>query len=218
LKPPKSAGLIADLDDLDAAQLREDPAATQPQQLATAQPGADLDEEVVAIEGPAGGQEVADLLGREGPSALVAKDLFGVQARLGGLHLPDRVGGEQAFLAGGLQDPQQDRATSHHPAMAELAGQSQTRQLWQGGVDTGGDHQPQLPWGTPQQNLDRPSGLRPAHGVEVVQDQHDRLGKPGQRAQQQPREVAIGGLQPRFQALEHTANGPPGLAQCGQHR
>src|SRR5215212_10011805 len=84
-------------------------------------PGADLDEEVVAVERPTGGQEGADLLGREGPSALVAKDLFGVQAWLGGLYLTNRVGGEQVFLARGFQDAQQDRATGHHPAMAELA-------------------------------------------------------------------------------------------------
>jgi hypothetical protein len=58
----------------------EDPAAAQAQQLAAAQPGPGLDEEVVAVEGSAGGQEVAELLGGEGPSALVAEDLFGVQA------------------------------------------------------------------------------------------------------------------------------------------
>jgi hypothetical protein len=57
------AGLIADLDDLDPAQLGKDPAATQAQQLPAAQPGADLDEEVVAVERPTGSQEVADLLG-----------------------------------------------------------------------------------------------------------------------------------------------------------
>jgi hypothetical protein len=57
------AGLIANLDHLDAAQLREDPAAAQAQQLAAAQPGADLDQEMVPVEGSTGGQEVADLLG-----------------------------------------------------------------------------------------------------------------------------------------------------------
>jgi hypothetical protein len=49
------AGLIADLDDLDAPQLWVDAAATQPEQLAAAQPRADLGEEVVAVEGAAGG-------------------------------------------------------------------------------------------------------------------------------------------------------------------
>jgi hypothetical protein len=77
------AGLIGDLDDLDPGQLGEDAAAAQAQQLAAAQPGPDLDEEVVAVERPTGGQEMPDLLGGEGPSALVAKDLVGVQARLG---------------------------------------------------------------------------------------------------------------------------------------
>jgi hypothetical protein len=72
------AGLIADLDDLDAAELGEDPATAQAQQLAAAQPGPDLDEEVVAVKRPTGGQEVADLLGREDSSALVAEDLLGV--------------------------------------------------------------------------------------------------------------------------------------------
>jgi hypothetical protein len=105
---PEPAGLIADLDDLDPAQLGEDAAAAQPKQLAAAQPGTDLDEEVVAVKGPTGGQEVAELLGCEGPSALVAEDLFGVQARLGGLDLANRIGGDQAFLAGRLQDAQQD--------------------------------------------------------------------------------------------------------------
>jgi hypothetical protein len=50
----------------------------RPQQLAAAQPGPDLDEEVVAVKRPTGGQEVADLLGREDSSALVAEDLLGV--------------------------------------------------------------------------------------------------------------------------------------------
>src|SRR5215211_221962 len=117
---PEPAGLIADLDDLDAAQLREDPAAAQPQQLPATQAGADLNEEVVAVERPAGGQEVADLLRGEGPSTLVTEDLFWIEARLGGLDLADRIGGEQVFLAGGLQDPQQDRATGHHPTVAEV--------------------------------------------------------------------------------------------------
>jgi hypothetical protein len=57
---------------------------------------------VVAVERPTASQEVAELLRREGSSALVAKDLFGVQARLRGLDLADRVGGEQVFLAGCL--------------------------------------------------------------------------------------------------------------------
>jgi hypothetical protein len=56
------AGLIADLDDLDAPQLWEDAAAAQPEQFAAAQPGADLGEEVVAVERAAGGQEAAELL------------------------------------------------------------------------------------------------------------------------------------------------------------
>jgi hypothetical protein len=112
-------GLIADLDDLDAAQLGEDSAAAQAQQFTAAQPGPDLDEEVVAIERPTGSQEVPEFLGSEGSSALVAEDLFGVRARLGGLHLANRIGGDQAFLAGRLQDAQQDRAAGHHPAMAQ---------------------------------------------------------------------------------------------------
>jgi hypothetical protein len=52
---------------------------------------------------------------------LVAEDLFGVQAWLGGLDLANRVGGEQVFLAGRLQDPQQDRAAGHDPTVAQLA-------------------------------------------------------------------------------------------------
>jgi hypothetical protein len=76
---------------------------------------------VVAVEGPAGSQEVAEFFGGEGASALVAKDLVGVQAGLRGLDLTDRVGGEQVFLAGRFQDAQEDRATGHHPAVAELA-------------------------------------------------------------------------------------------------
>jgi hypothetical protein len=76
---------------------------------------------VVAVEGPTGGQKVADLFGGEGPSALVAEDLFWVQARLGGLDLTNRVGGDQAFFAGCFQDAQQDRAAGHHPTVAELA-------------------------------------------------------------------------------------------------
>ncbi len=63
---------------------------------------------------------MAELLGREGPSALMAEDLFGVQVWLGGLDLTDRVGGDEAFLAGRLQDAQQDRAAGHHPTVAEL--------------------------------------------------------------------------------------------------
>ena len=56
LKPrAEPTGLIADLDHLDAAQLGEDPAAAQAQQLAAAQPGADLNKEVVAVDGPTGG-------------------------------------------------------------------------------------------------------------------------------------------------------------------
>ena len=56
------ASLIADLDNLDAPQLRVDAAATQPEQLAAAQPGADLGEEMVTVERAAGGQEAAELL------------------------------------------------------------------------------------------------------------------------------------------------------------
>jgi hypothetical protein len=55
------AGLVANLDDLDPPQLWKD-AAAQPEQLAAAQPGADLGEEVVAVERAAGGQEAAELL------------------------------------------------------------------------------------------------------------------------------------------------------------
>jgi hypothetical protein len=117
----EAAGLIAHLDHLNARQLREDPAVAQAQQLAAAEPGPHLDEEVVPVERPTGGQKVAKLLGREGPSALVAKDLFGVEARLGGLHLANRIGGDQVFLAGRLQDAQQDGAAGHHPTVAELA-------------------------------------------------------------------------------------------------
>ena len=73
---------------------------------------------MVAVEGSTGGQEVAELLGGEGSSALVAEDLFGVEARLGWLHLADRIGGDQVFLAGCLQDTQQDGAAGHHPGSA----------------------------------------------------------------------------------------------------
>src|SRR5215213_6550355 len=69
----EAAGLVADLDHLDAAQLGVDAAAAQPQQLAAAQPRTDLGEEVVAVEGAAGGQEAAELFRGEGPSALVAE-------------------------------------------------------------------------------------------------------------------------------------------------
>jgi hypothetical protein len=51
----------------------------------------------------------------------MTKDLLGVEARLGRLHLADRVGGEQVFLAGRLQDASQDGPAGHHPAVAQVA-------------------------------------------------------------------------------------------------
>src|SRR5829696_3426118 len=115
------AGLIADLDDLDAPQLREDAAAAQPEQLATAQPRADLGEEVVTVEGAAGGQKAAELLRGEGPPPLVAEDPVRIDPRPGSLHVTDGVGRDQAFAAGRFQDAQQDGPARHHPAVAELA-------------------------------------------------------------------------------------------------
>jgi hypothetical protein len=59
---PEPAGLITNLDDLNAPQLRVHAAPTQPEQLATAQPRTDLGEEVVTVEGAAGSEEAAELL------------------------------------------------------------------------------------------------------------------------------------------------------------
>src|SRR4029450_4257334 len=69
----------------------------QAQQLAAAQPGANLGDEVVAVERPADGEEPAELLGGKG--ALVAEDLLGGDARLWRLHVAARVGGDQPLGA-----------------------------------------------------------------------------------------------------------------------
>jgi hypothetical protein len=114
------AGLVADLDDLDAPQLGVDAAATQPEQLAAAQPGADLGEEVVAVERAAGGQEAAELLRGEGPSALVAEDPVRIDSRLGASTSRTGLVGDQAFAAGRFQDAQQDGSARHHAAVAQL--------------------------------------------------------------------------------------------------
>src|SRR5215217_8931063 len=115
------AGLIADLDDLDAPQLRVDAAAAQPEQLTAAKPGADLYQEVVAVERAAGGQEATELLRGEGPPALVPEEPVRIDTGPGCLHVPDRIGGDQAFAAGRFQDAQQDRSARHHAAVAQLA-------------------------------------------------------------------------------------------------
>src|SRR4029453_6676106 len=95
--------------------------AAQPEQLAAAKPGADLGDEMVAVERPAGGKEPTELLRRQGAAALMAENLVWIDARLWRLHVPHRVGGDQLLLAGGLHDPQQDGAAGHHAAVAELA-------------------------------------------------------------------------------------------------
>jgi hypothetical protein len=59
---PKAAGVVADLDHLDAAGGLVDAACPQAEQLPAAQAGADLDDEVAAVEGRAPGQEAAELL------------------------------------------------------------------------------------------------------------------------------------------------------------
>jgi hypothetical protein len=76
---------------------------------------------VVAVEGPAGGEEPAEFFRGEGAAALVAEDLLRVDARLWRRQVADRVGGDQPLGAGGLEDAQQDRAARHHAAVAELA-------------------------------------------------------------------------------------------------
>jgi hypothetical protein len=68
LKPRPNRPASQRFDDPDAPEFGEDPAAAPAQQLAAAQPGPDLDQEVVAGERPAASQEVADLLGGEGSS------------------------------------------------------------------------------------------------------------------------------------------------------
>jgi hypothetical protein len=57
--------------------------AAEAEQLAAAQPGADLGDEVVAVKRPAGGKEAAELLRGEGAAALVAEDPLRVDTRLG---------------------------------------------------------------------------------------------------------------------------------------
>jgi hypothetical protein len=105
----------------DPPQLRVDPAAAQPEQLAAAQPGADLGEEVVTVKRAAGGQEAAELHRGEGSPALVAEDPLRIDPWPGGLNVTYRVGRDQAFAAGRFQDAQQDRSAGHHAAVAKLA-------------------------------------------------------------------------------------------------
>jgi hypothetical protein len=77
-----------------------DATAAQAEQFAAAKPGADLGDEMVAVERPAGGQKAAELLGGEGAAALVAEDPLWVDARLWRRQVPDRVGGDQPLGAG----------------------------------------------------------------------------------------------------------------------
>jgi hypothetical protein len=74
--------------------------AAQAEQLAAAQPGADLGDEMVMVKRPAGGKEPAEFLGGEGAAALVAEDPLWVDARLWRRQVPDRVGGDQPLGAG----------------------------------------------------------------------------------------------------------------------
>jgi hypothetical protein len=62
------AGVVAHLDNLDASPLLVHAAGAQAEQLAAAQPAPNVDDEVVAVEGRAGRQKSAELLGAEGPS------------------------------------------------------------------------------------------------------------------------------------------------------
>jgi hypothetical protein len=57
LADPELPGVIADLHDLDPLLLQLDPGGAQAEQLAAAQPGANLHQEVIAIEGRAGMEE-----------------------------------------------------------------------------------------------------------------------------------------------------------------
>jgi hypothetical protein len=63
---------------------------------------------VVAVEGAAGGQEAAELLRREGASALVAEDPVRVDPHPGGFNVTDGVGRNQSFPAGPFEDAEQD--------------------------------------------------------------------------------------------------------------
>jgi hypothetical protein len=69
--------------DLDPLPGEVDPEGMQPQQLARAQPGADLDQEVVAVERRAGGQEAGELLRRVGTAPDGAEDDLGSTGRFG---------------------------------------------------------------------------------------------------------------------------------------
>jgi hypothetical protein len=73
-----AAGVIADVDDFDAASGQVHAALPEPEQLAAAQAGGDLGEEMVAVEAWAGGQELAELLGVVGPSPDPTEDDFWV--------------------------------------------------------------------------------------------------------------------------------------------
>src|SRR5262245_48114048 len=75
-------GLVEDLDHLYAAQLGMHPPPTQTEQLAAAQAGAHLGDEMVAVEWPTGGKEPAELLRRECVAALVAENLVRIDAQL----------------------------------------------------------------------------------------------------------------------------------------
>jgi hypothetical protein len=63
---------------------------------------------VVAVERAAGSQEATELFRGECAAALVAEDPVRIDRRLGGFHVTDRVGGDQAFSAGRFEDAQQD--------------------------------------------------------------------------------------------------------------
>lgn len=88
-------------------------ALPQPQQLAAAQAGRDLGEEMVAVEDRTGGQELAELLGAVGARPDPTEDDLWVDRALGRSDLGDRVEGDQAVVRGGLQDPIQERAAGH---------------------------------------------------------------------------------------------------------
>jgi hypothetical protein len=64
-EPP---GVIAYVHDLDPPGIQVDAPRPQTQQFPAAQAGADLDDEVVAVEGRAADQEPAELLGGIGPA------------------------------------------------------------------------------------------------------------------------------------------------------
>jgi hypothetical protein len=51
----------------------------------------------------------------------VTEDPLWIDPRLGGFHVADGVGGDQAFAAGRFEDPKEDRPARHHATVAELA-------------------------------------------------------------------------------------------------